>query len=369
MNIYVASSWRNDFQPHVVERLRAAGHTVYDFKNPQGAGPGTGFAWAEIDPNWRQWKVKDYLLALTHAKAQAGFESDERGMVRADACVLVLPAGRSAHVEFGWMVGRGKLGYVLLSEEGFDPDLMYLLVPHRNLCTSIDELLQKLKEDTSSHDDELQADYSPRARPESRRLTLRSSCANPPFSNLSKPAADDVEFHCAGTYRASAQSPNVTDLSKPAAGSAPQVLSRTKMALRRVLDGSPSAPPVMPHITTSPKEPPPAGEIPLGEPRVCNLEPFKPVFAVVAQLKGAVGGPPVGDEYRASGLGGKTELARGTADWCRTVLTAEGYSPLDEAGRAALAKDRNLPDGELWVNTARLKAAEEWFDKIVQYLP
>lgn len=34
MNIYVASSWRCARQPAVVAALRAAGHEVYDFKNP-----------------------------------------------------------------------------------------------------------------------------------------------------------------------------------------------------------------------------------------------------------------------------------------------------------------------------------------------
>ena len=31
--IYVASSWRNVFYPDVVQRLRDAGHEVYDFRN------------------------------------------------------------------------------------------------------------------------------------------------------------------------------------------------------------------------------------------------------------------------------------------------------------------------------------------------
>ena len=32
--IYVASSWRNEYYPEVVEKLREAGHEVYDFRNP-----------------------------------------------------------------------------------------------------------------------------------------------------------------------------------------------------------------------------------------------------------------------------------------------------------------------------------------------
>jgi len=43
--IYVASSWRNPYQPEVVAALRKAGHEVYDFRNPED-NPG-GFHWAD----------------------------------------------------------------------------------------------------------------------------------------------------------------------------------------------------------------------------------------------------------------------------------------------------------------------------------
>ena len=36
MKIYVASSWRNERQPDVVQALRNAGHDVYDFRHPHG---------------------------------------------------------------------------------------------------------------------------------------------------------------------------------------------------------------------------------------------------------------------------------------------------------------------------------------------
>lgn len=35
MKVYVASSWRNKLQPDVVAIIRAAGHEVYDFRNPE----------------------------------------------------------------------------------------------------------------------------------------------------------------------------------------------------------------------------------------------------------------------------------------------------------------------------------------------
>lgn len=50
-NIYVASSWRNDYQPIVVRELRSEGHEVYDFRNPSHGDK--GFQWSDIDANWQ----------------------------------------------------------------------------------------------------------------------------------------------------------------------------------------------------------------------------------------------------------------------------------------------------------------------------
>lgn len=173
MKIYVASSWRNEEQPALVERLRQAGHEVYDFKNPQGEGPGTGFGWQRLDPDWKNWTPEKYRTYLTHSVAQAGFESDERAMIRADACVLCLPAGRSAHLELGWMLGRGQLGYVLLSEKGFDPDLMYLLTPMSRICVNEEELFAAIAADEARmRNGELRPEYNPHTlRPVKHRWT------------------------------------------------------------------------------------------------------------------------------------------------------------------------------------------------------
>ena len=122
--IYVASSWRNTHQPDVVKFLRKQGHEVYDFRNPpHGKG---GFAWSDIDPNWEQWNVKKYTEALNHPIAEFGFNSDFEGMKWADTCVMVLPCGRSANTEAGWMKGAGKKVFVY-SPKDEEPELMYKL--------------------------------------------------------------------------------------------------------------------------------------------------------------------------------------------------------------------------------------------------
>jgi hypothetical protein len=122
MKIYVASSWRNLAQPGIVHMLRRCGHEVYDFRNP---GPGDhGFTWSEIDPNWKQWTPEQYAAALQHPIAKRGYETDMRALRECDACVLVLPSGRSASWEFGFAMGQGKRGAVVMLEP-CEPELMY----------------------------------------------------------------------------------------------------------------------------------------------------------------------------------------------------------------------------------------------------
>ena len=43
----------------------------------------------------------------------------------ADVLVLVLPSGRSAHVEAGYHAGHGKPVVVFIPEERSEPELMY----------------------------------------------------------------------------------------------------------------------------------------------------------------------------------------------------------------------------------------------------
>lgn len=123
MKIYLASSWRNAYQPSVLAALRAAGHEVYDFRNP---APGnTGFSWRQIDPELTSaLSVERLRNALGHEIAEAGFRLDFDAMKWADACVLLLPSGMSAHLEAGWCAGQGKR-VLVLAPEIREPELMY----------------------------------------------------------------------------------------------------------------------------------------------------------------------------------------------------------------------------------------------------
>lgn len=138
--IYLASSWRNREQPTMVDLLRAAGHDVYDFRNPPG-GIQNGFRWSEIDEDWQDWDAATYRRNLVGPLAQQGFNSDFSAMQWADVGVLLLPCGRSAHLELGWMAGAGKFT-IIVTNDGEEPELMNLLAS--SICVSSDELLAVL---------------------------------------------------------------------------------------------------------------------------------------------------------------------------------------------------------------------------------
>lgn len=139
--IYVASSWRNEWQPEIVRLLRVHGNEVYDFRNPPSGV--SGFSWSELDPNWKSWTADQYIAALMeHPRAAQGYMNDLRAMEWADTFVLVLPCGRSAHLELGWAAGRGKRTFIL-TQDGEEPELMALMAD--NICSSIGEILGLLK--------------------------------------------------------------------------------------------------------------------------------------------------------------------------------------------------------------------------------
>lgn len=138
MKIYVASSCRNNMQPLVVAALRNAGHGVFDFKNP---AHGFGFCWADIDFKWMDWSPSEFAEKLNHPLAVTAFKRDMEALALCDACVLVMPCGRSAHLELGYAVGTGKKTIILLSDG--EPELMYRMV--NGLATSIPGLLKMLR--------------------------------------------------------------------------------------------------------------------------------------------------------------------------------------------------------------------------------
>jgi len=140
VKVYVASSWRCARQPDVVNRLREAGHEVYDFKNPSPSV--TGFSWKKITHAPPPWTAEETRQVLGHSIAEQGFAHDIGAMRWCDAIVMVQPCGRSAALELGWGAGNGKLTVVLL-DDGQEPELMLKVAD--KIAITLEEVVSFLK--------------------------------------------------------------------------------------------------------------------------------------------------------------------------------------------------------------------------------
>lgn len=120
MKIYVASSWKNDAYPAICELLENRGHETLNWR-------ANGFNWGMMDTGWESWTASDYRqMIYNHSHARNAFKFDFGLMKQADLCVLLLPSGRSAHIEAGWFAGAGIP--VIVHLDKFDgPDLMWKL--------------------------------------------------------------------------------------------------------------------------------------------------------------------------------------------------------------------------------------------------
>lgn len=118
-SIYVIGSLRNENVPKIGAKLREVGLDAFD--DWMAAGP-------EADDYWQRYeksKGNSFPDALAGYAAQHVFSFDKFHLDRVDMGLLVLPAGRSGHLELGYLVGRGKPGYILLSGEPDRFDVMY----------------------------------------------------------------------------------------------------------------------------------------------------------------------------------------------------------------------------------------------------
>ena len=136
-SIYVIGSMRNPRVPEVAKALRGAGYAAFD----DWYSPGE-----QADEKWQAYEKdrgRTYREALSGYHAQHVFALDKFHLDRCAAAVLVAPAGKSGHLELGYMIGCGKSGYILLDGEPDRYDVMTLFAT--KIFMSVDEMLEALQ--------------------------------------------------------------------------------------------------------------------------------------------------------------------------------------------------------------------------------
>lgn len=127
MNIYLASSWKNkEAVLEMASLLRDEGHTVDAFCEDDRA---VSFNWSDLfavmDTDGFDITEYDAIDMMNHWMLQDAFMYDKQQLDWCDAVIMMLPCGRSSHMEAGYAVGRGKKLYIVGGFEKGEFDVMY----------------------------------------------------------------------------------------------------------------------------------------------------------------------------------------------------------------------------------------------------
>jgi nucleoside 2-deoxyribosyltransferase len=119
-SLYVIGSLRNPSIAKFSNELASLG--IEAFSSWAGAGK---FA----DDEWKSYQTArglNYGQALKEYATRHVFSFDKYHLDRTDGAVLLLPAGRSGHLELGYTLGRGKPGFIVFEKMPKDRwDVMY----------------------------------------------------------------------------------------------------------------------------------------------------------------------------------------------------------------------------------------------------
>ncbi len=136
MKVYLIGALKNRGIIDLGVQLREHGLDVFD----DWLSPGP-----EADEQWQEYerlRGRTYKGAIYGEHASTVFNFDYRHLAESDVVVMVLPCGKSGHLEFGWAIGQGKRGYILFDQEPERYDIMYRFATE--IYFHPDELLHEL---------------------------------------------------------------------------------------------------------------------------------------------------------------------------------------------------------------------------------
>lgn len=139
--LYMIGSLRNDQIPIIAQVLRDT-TKLEIFDDWWSASEDADEWWQKHE----RFKGRTYQDAINGYHAQHVFSFDYHHLNRSSGGILVMPAGRSGHLEFGYLMGQGKKGYILFDKEPERYDIMYRFSTG-GVFFNINEMIDKIKED------------------------------------------------------------------------------------------------------------------------------------------------------------------------------------------------------------------------------
>lgn len=145
--LYLIGSLRNQAIPALATRLRDSCPDFEIFDDWFSAGPEADDFWKNYEQGRYGTDSKAYVKGLSGYAASHVFEFDKHHLNTASHALLVLPAGKSGHMEVMYAAYGVGANTAILLEEGVDPrwDVMYKFIP--NILTSYTEVEQWMKQD------------------------------------------------------------------------------------------------------------------------------------------------------------------------------------------------------------------------------
>jgi len=111
MKIYLASSWKNQKAVlTLAERLESERFEVDAFC--RATDKRYSFHWSELVDDEAELLTYDAIDFLKDHRVQRAFREDKSWLDWADTVIMIMPCGRSSHMEAGYVKGQGKLLYI-----------------------------------------------------------------------------------------------------------------------------------------------------------------------------------------------------------------------------------------------------------------
>ena len=143
MKIYIASSWKN--QKAVIalaEYLERYGFEVDAFC--RSSDKRYAFHWSELVDDEDDLVNYDAIEMLADLRTQRAFKEDRKWLDWSDCVIMLMPCGRSSHLEGGYAKGQGKLLYIYGVFPKGEFDVMYGLANGLFRREDIDGLVNEL---------------------------------------------------------------------------------------------------------------------------------------------------------------------------------------------------------------------------------
>ncbi|HUV46314.1 MAG TPA: hypothetical protein VMW45_04530 [Dehalococcoidia bacterium] len=147
MKIYIASSWKNQERVlWLAERLEQEGFEVDAFC--RATDKRYSFHWSEFVDDEAELLKYDAISFIQDYRVVRAFNEDKSWLDWADTVIMLMPCGRSSHLEAGYAVGKGKGLYIYGDFPKGEFDVMYGfangLFRNEELTLMIQELGQEM---------------------------------------------------------------------------------------------------------------------------------------------------------------------------------------------------------------------------------